>query len=313
MQEKMYDIIIIGGGPAGLSAGLYAARARYKVVVVEKLGTGGQMMLTDHIDNYPGFPDGVSGFELQDRMLKQAQKFDLEVHSAGITGIERKKDTFYLTTEDNRQIAGKSVIIASGAKHRTLGIPGEGKFASKGVSYCGTCDGPFFRDKDVVVIGGGDTALTEALFIAKFAKSVKIVHRRNRFRAVKALVEECTQNEKIEFVFNSTVSEISGDERVNAVILKDVESGEEKTISTDGVFIFIGLLPNTDFVDKQLLDEENYIVTTQKMETQIPGMYAAGDVRSGAFRQIICAAADGAKSAQYAGEYIDELKGEAYK
>jgi thioredoxin reductase (NADPH) len=221
-------------------------------------------------------------------MVTQAKKFGMKSKNETVFKIEKENNIFNITT-DNGEHRSLAVIIASGAKYRELGIPGETEFASRGVSYCATCDGPFFKNKDIVVVGGGDTALTEALFLTKFAKTVTIIHRKERFRAVQAL--------------NS----------VKSVILKNIKSGETKEFSTGGVFVFIGLDPNTDFLDKSILDKENYIVTDNCLLTNIEGLYAAGDVRSGAFRQIVCAVASGATCVEYAGKYIDKLKGNEYK
>ncbi len=308
----IYDVIIVGGGPAGLACGIYSGRAGNKTLIIEKLGTGGQMMLTDVIDNYPGFEDGITGFDLQDKMVKQCKKFNVLFESDEVKNISVKENLFTLLCE-NSSYQALSVVIASGAKHKELGIPGEREFASKGLSYCGTCDGPFFRNRDVVIVGGGDSALTEALFIAKFANSIKIVHRKNRFRAVESLVEMAKQNPKITFVFDSAVEEVKGDNFVKSVIVKNLLTNETKEVMTDGVFIFVGLKPNSEFLPKEVLDDSGYVNTNYKMESSIKGLYSAGDVRSNAFRQVICATSDGATAAFYAGEYISELKGHSYK
>jgi len=310
-MNDIYDLIIIGGGPAGLAASIYSNRAGYDVLVIEKVGFGGQMVLTDLIDNYPGFPDGVNGFELQDKMVKQAEKFNMQSKFEAVKNIE-KKENYFIVTTDNNSYKSLSVIIASGAKSRKLSIPGEGKFTSRGVSYCATCDGAFFKEKDIIVIGGGDTALTEAMYLSKFGKTVKIVHRRDRFRAVKSLVDQAEKNEKINFIFDSIPTEIKGDNFVKSIVLKNNKTGEQSEINVDGVFIFVGLNPNTDFVDKSILDESNYIITDICMATKIEGLFAAGDVRSQAFRQIVCAVANGAAASEYAGKYIDQIKGNEY-
>ena len=311
-MKDIYDLIIIGGGPAGLAASIYSNRAGYDTLVIEKVGFGGQMVLTDLIDNYPGFPDGINGFELHNKMVKQAEKFGMKSKIEPVTGIE-KKDNIFIIKTGNGEYKSLTVIIASGAKHRRLNIPGESKFSSRGVSYCATCDGPFFKEKDIMVIGGGDTALTEAMFLSKFARSVKIVHRRDRFRAVKSLVDQANSNKKISFIFNSIATEIKGDNLVKSIGLKNIKTNEEKELNIDGIFIFVGLDPNTDFVNKSILDEGNYITTDICMLTKIEGLFAAGDVRSQAFRQIVCAVASGATASEYAGKYIDKLKGNEYK
>jgi thioredoxin reductase (NADPH) len=307
------DILIIGAGPAGLSAAIYAGRAGFKTIMLEKIGAGGQMMLTDKIDNYPGFPEGIAGFDLQNKMLLQAKKFGAKLDYGEATQIKKTDDGFCVELKDNKMITAGSVIIAVGASHRTLDVPGEAELASKGVSYCGTCDGPFFRGKKTIVVGGGDSALTEALFIAKFAKEVTIVHRRDRFRAVHSLIKQIEATSNIKTKMNATVEEICGTDNVTGVILKDTLTGEKTDFETDGVFIFTGLLPATNFVPQEILDSQQYIVTNEKMETSIPGLYAAGDTRSNAFRQVICAAADGATAANYAGEWLEAQRGNAYE
>jgi len=309
-MSDLYDIIIIGGGPAGLSAGIYATRAGYKTLLIEKMGFGGQMMLTDIIDNYPGFDEGVSGFELQDRMVKQVKKFGIEHIFADVNKVS-KIDNEFCVCADDKIYKAMSVIIASGAKRRLLGIPGEKDFSSRGVSYCGTCDGPLFRNKDIVVVGGGDTAITEALFLSKFAKSMKVVHRKDRFRAVKSLVDQLSSKQNVEYIFNSNVVEIKGDDVVKSVIIEN-NNKERTEIQTEGVFVFVGLIPNSEFLDKELLDQDNYVTADITMQTNIKGIYAAGDIRTGAFRQIVCAASSGATAAEYAGKYVDDLKGVAY-
>ena len=307
------DILIIGAGPAGLSAAVYAARAGFKTMMLEKIGAGGQMMLTDKIDNYPGFPEGIAGFDLQNKMLFHAKKFGAKLHYGEAAKIEKTHEGFSIALTDGKIMNASSVIIATGASHRPLGVPGEVEFTNKGVSYCGTCDGPFFRGKKTIVVGGGDSALTEALFIAKFAKEVTIVHRRDRFRAVHSLVKQIEMIPIIKTKMNTTVEEICGAESVTGVILKDTVTGEKTNFATDGVFIFTGLIPATNFVPAELLDGQRYIITNEKMGTAIPGLYAAGDARSGAFRQVICAASDGAVAANYAGEWLEAKHGNAYK
>ena len=306
------DILIIGAGPAGLSAAIYAGRAGFQTIMLEKIGSGGQMMLTDKIDNYPGFPEGIAGFDLQNKMLLQAKKFGAKLVYAEVSEIKKTSEGFSVVLSDGKVMTAGSVIVAVGASHRTLGVPGEAELANKGVSYCGTCDGPFFRAKKTVVVGGGDSALTEALFIAKFAKEVTIVHRRDRFRAVHSLIKQVEATANIKTKMNATVEEICGTDSVTGVVLKDTVSGEKTDFETDGVFIFTGLLPATTFLPAEILDGQKYIVTNEKMETAIPGLYAAGDARSGAFRQVICAASDGATAANYAGEWLEAQRGNAY-
>lgn len=306
------DILIIGAGPAGLSAAIYAGRAGFQTIMLEKIGSGGQMMLTDKIDNYPGFPEGIAGFDLQNKMLLQAKKFGAKLVYAEVSEIKKTSEGFSVVLSDGKVMTAGSVIVAVGASHRTLGVPGEAELANKGVSYCGTCDGPFFRAKKTVVVGGGDSALTEAIFIAKFAKEVTIVHRRDRFRAVHSLIKQVEATANIKTKMNATVEEICGTDSVTGVVLKDTVSGEKTDFETDGVFIFTGLLPATTFLPVEILDGQKYIVTNEKMETAIAGLFAAGDARSGAFRQVICAASDGATAANYAGEWLEAQRGNAY-
>jgi thioredoxin reductase (NADPH) len=311
-MDRIYDLIIIGGGPAGLTAGIYASRAGYNVLLIEKIGTGGQMMLTDIIDNYPGFPDGVTGFELQERMTNQALKFGLNIINDEIIKLE-KKDNIFLVYSDKNEYRSLSVSISSGSTYKLLGIRGEREFSAKGVSYCGTCDGPFFKDKIVAVIGGGDTALTESIFISKFAKKIILIHRKDKFRAVNDLVKRVNLNPKIEKIFNSSALEIKGDKFVESLVIKNNISGEINEIRLNGVFVFIGTIPNSKFIDLPILDGFNFVKTNFKMETSINGLYACGDIRSDAFRQIVCAVSDGATAANYAGEYINHVKGKEYK
>jgi thioredoxin reductase (NADPH) len=311
-MSNIYDIIIIGGGPSGLTAGIYSSRAGYKTLLIEKLVPGGQMILTDLIENYPGFPDGVTGFELQERFTKQAEKFGVEIISDDIIKIEKNNDEFTAHSHVNEYKA-ISVILASGSSYKKLDVPGEKEYSAKGVSYCGTCDAPFFKGKNVAVIGGGDTALTEALFISKFAKSVKILHRKERFRAISDLIKKTTKEPNIEFVFNTIVNEIKGENFVKSIITKNSLTNKIEEIPVDGVFIFIGTIPNTNFVPENILDEYKFIITDSKMKTQIDGLFACGDARSDAFRQIICASAEGATASENAGIYVDKIKGNSYK
>jgi len=311
-MSEIYDLIIIGGGPAGLASSIYANRAGYKTLILEKIGLGGQMIITDVIDNYPGFSQGISGYELHLNMVDHAKRYGMQNESAEVKNITKTDKKFVITTSE-KEYEALAIIIATGAKHRNLDVPGEKEFSAKGVSYCATCDGPFFRDRDIFVIGGGDTAVMEAAFLAKFAKTVRIVHRKDRFRAVKALIDQTDRLKNVSYVFNSVVMEIKGKDKVESVLLKNVATNQIKEEKIDGVFVLIGILPNTDFVDKVLLDANNYIITDQHMKTKIEGLFAAGDVRSDTFRQVICAAGDGARAAESAGKYIDELKGILYK
>ena len=311
-MSDVYDIIIIGGGPAGLSAGLYGTRAGCDVLLLEKIGTGGQLMLTDIIDNYPGFYEGITGFELQENLRRHAEKFGLKILNDNVSGFEKNGDEFTVFSSGDTYKC-KSLIIASGAKHKELGIKGEKEFAARGVSYCGTCDGPFFKDREVVVIGGGDTALTESIYISKFVKKLTIIHRKDRYRAVSNLVKKIEHIPVIEKKFNSVITEIKGDNKVSSILVKDLITGKTEEMKTDGVFIFIGLMPNSDFIKQPILDDDKFVKTNSKMETSIEGLFACGDIRSDAFRQIVCATSDGATAANFAGEYLNFIKGCQYK
>ncbi len=319
-MQTDYDLVIIGGGPAGLTAGIYAARARMNVVLYEKAATGGQVIVSDWIENYPGFPEGVSGYDLGDKMLNQAKNLGLPIEYEDITAIEvdGEKKVVHLGTK--KTVTAKAVIIASGASPRKLNV-GEEKFMSKGVSFCATCDGPFFRDKTVVAVGGGDTAVQESIFLTRFAKKVYLVHRRNELRAAKILQERAFKNEKIEFVWDSVVSGMDGFFSVENVKVKNVKTGEEKNIKADGCFIWVGINPNIDFLKNSLNSESNikagkslkmddggFIYTNERMETSIAGIFAAGDVRTTPLKQIATAVGDAAIAAMSAEHYVENLQ-----
>jgi thioredoxin reductase (NADPH) len=292
-----FEIAIIGGGPAGLTAGLYAARARRKVVLFEGEGIGGQAATTDRVANYPGFPDEIGGFELTARMEEQAKKLGLEVVYSKVTGLSAENRAFMLETSKGNYTA-KKVIVASGVSPKKLNVPGEDKFRGGGVSYCATCDGAFFRDKEVLVVGGGDSAVEEAIFLTRFAKQVGIVHRRDELRATKIVQEEAEANPKIKFFYNKVVTELAGGDSLEKAILKDVKSGTIEEVPTSGVFIYIGSLPRTEFLSGLVeLTPEGYLATDERMRTSRPGLFAAGDVRAKSLRQIVTAVADGAIAA----------------
>ena len=285
MAETDYDLVIIGGGPAGLTAGIYAARARMNVLLLEKTVPGGQILVTDWIENYSGFPEGISGFDLAEKMKTQAEELGLkietaEVHSLNLTGKVKE-----IILKD-RSITSKSLIIASGASPRNLGI-GEDKFIGKGISFCATCDAPFFKDKTVVAIGGGDTAVQEAVFLTKFAKKVYLVHRRDQLRAEKILQERAFENDKIEIIWDSVATGLEGFFGVESVKIKNVKTNEEKTLKADGCFIWVGILPNTSFLNESLkTDETGFIQADKNMQTSVPGVFAVGDVRDTPLRLI---------------------------
>lgn len=312
-----YDVIIIGGGPAGLTAAIYASRARLKTFLVESFSTPGQAVITDSIENYPGFPDGINGFELVERFKKQAGKFGTEFTAGNIGSVKTYKGKEYpgwaVETAD-KNYTSLSLIIASGTSPRKLGIPGEKELAGRGVSYCATCDGALYKDKEVAVIGGGDTAIEEAIFLTRFVKRVILVHRRERLRATKILQERAFSNKKMEFVWDSQLIEINGENKVNSIKLKNKKTGEEKEIACDGVFMFIGYTPNTDFVKGLVgLDDKGYIITDGNMKTSSPGIFACGDCRQKLLRQVVTACGNGATAGFSAQAYVEELKGIAYK
>jgi thioredoxin reductase (NADPH) len=298
------DVIIIGGGPAGMTAAIYAARAGYSATIIEKIATGGQMILTDTIENYPGFSEGISGFELQQRMEDQATRFGAKIVYDDVSSIKHSEGLWHISAGQN--YTAKTVIIATGANHRAAGIEGESEFSGRGVSYCATCDGPFFKGEDVAVIGGGDSALTEALFLSKICKSVTIIHRRDKFRAVASLTDKIALAGNIKVRMNSVIDTIAGDRSVEAVTVRNITNNKTDVLDVSGVFVFIGLAPNNQCIDPSLLDKDGYIITKDDMSTALPGLFAAGDIRSGAFRQVIRACGDGAMAAKSAVEYIED-------
>jgi thioredoxin-disulfide reductase len=310
-----YDIIIIGGGPAGYSAGIYAARAGLKTLLVEGASTVSQITITDLIENYPGIPDGINGFDLMQLFKKQALKFGLEIVPKDVSEIKKTATTpsIWEITAGDKVYKTLSIVAATGAKWRNLEIPGETEFAGKGVSYCATCDGPFYRDRDVIVVGGGDTAIQEALFLTHFAKKVTVIHRRERLRAAGILQKRAFAEKKIEFVWNSTLAEINGKDFVTSAKIKNVKTGKITELPADGAFIFVGRLPYTDIFRGLLtLDPTGFIKADDNLKTSAPGIFAAGDCRVKLFRQVITAAGDGANAVHSAELYIEDLKGETY-
>jgi len=305
-MNNEHEVIIIGGGPAGLTAGLYTSRARLKSLLIERGLFGGHITEAEMIENFPGFPQGISGIELGQLMHQQATKFGLETLLAEVTGIELdKKQKVVNTTKGN--FITKSVIIASGSERQKLGVPGEEEFAGKGVSYCATCDGPFFRELPVAIVGGSDTAITEALHLAKFASKITVIHRRRQLRATRILQERAFAEAKIEFLWDSIVDRIEGKDTVKRLKLHQVKTEEEFNLAVAGIFISIGLKPNTDYLKGILqLDAAGHIITNEKMQTEIPGIFAAGDIRQDSAWQAITAAGDGASAATYAQKFITE-------
>jgi thioredoxin reductase (NADPH) len=306
------DLVIVGGGGAGMSAAQYGARGNLNTLLIEELSTGGQALVIDALENYPGFPEPINGFDFSQRMEEQARKFGAELLSASVSSVV-KKDGIFVVETDRGPVTALAVILATGAKHRHLGVPGEEQLAGKGVSYCATCDGPFFRQKRMVVVGGGDAACDEAMYLSNLASGVLMLHRRDKFRAQKSLASRVLKNPKIEVRFNTQLLEIQGSSVVQSVLLKESPGGREYQEQAAAVFIFIGSDPQARVAAGVELDEAGYIVTDQKMQSSIPGLFAAGDVRSSPFRQLVVAAGEGAVAAHVAGQYIDELKGEAYR
>jgi thioredoxin reductase (NADPH) len=301
-----YEVIIIGGGPAGLSAGLYASRARLKSLLIEMGLPGGQITNAELVENYPGFAQGISGLELGQLIHQQATRYGLETLQAEATGLELEGEKRVVVTTKGK-FSTKAIIIASGSERRKLGVAGEEGLTGKGVSYCATCDGPFFKESPVAVIGGGNAAITEALHLAKFASRVKVIHRRNELRATKILQEKAQVEPKIEFLWDTKVEGIEGKEKVKRLNLSNVKSGEKSTLDVAGVFVAVGLKPNTDYLKGVLsLDDAGYIITNEKMETSIAGIFAAGDVRLNSARQAITAAGDGATAAVYAEKFVSK-------
>ncbi len=306
MSEKIYDLIIVGAGPAGMTASIYASRANMSVLMLERKYPGGQMLSTEEIENYTGY-EMVTGPELSEKMFEHSKKFGTEFAFGNITKVEVRDDLKYLTAGDNEYVA-KSVIIATGSEHKLLNIPGEEQFSGKGVSYCAVCDGAFFRNKEVIVIGGGDSAIEEALYLSNLVSKVTIIHRRDELRAQKILRDRAFAKENIHFIWDSIPLEIKGERKVSSVEIRNVKTGEESSVSADGIFIYVGMLPQTeDFKTLGITNEAGYIPTNEKLETKVAGIFAAGDVREKEIRQVITAASDGAIAAQSAYNYVEGL------
>ena len=316
IQEKTmknYDLIIIGAGPAGLAAGLYAGRARLETLIIEKQKNGGQIVITDEIENYPGCIEGETGPSLIDRMVKQTEKFGVDHVFDTVTDMDLTGDVKTVKCL-HEEYSAKAVIIAAGANPVNIGCPGEKEFSGKGVSYCATCDAAFFEDFEVYVVGGGDAAVEEAMYLTKFARKVTIIHRRNELRAARSIQDKAFANPKIDFMWDTVVEEINGDGIVESMVVKNVKTGELTEVFADeddgtfGIFVFIGFRPNTEvFKGHVEMDEKGYILTDPDMHTNVPGVFAAGDIRQKSLRQVVTACADGAIAAVQAGKYIEEM------
>jgi thioredoxin reductase (NADPH) len=302
-EDRDYDIVIVGAGPAGLAAGLYAARARRRTIVLEKNVTGGQIALTSTIENYPGM-DEVNGFDLGQAMQQQAEKYGMEMGYAEVSAIEQRDKLHVMRTNEGDYTA-KAVIVTAGADYNRLGVPGEDQYIGKGVSYCATCDAAFFKDQVTAVVGGGDAAMDEGLFVTRYASKVYVIHRRDELRASKILQERAFANPKIEFIWDTVVEEIKGNDGVQQLKLRNLKTDEESTLDAAAIFIFIGLTPNTNYLRGLVkMDEGSHVFVNEWMETEVPGLFAAGDVRANSARQVVSAAGDGATAAIRADHYI---------
>ena len=307
-MEHIYDMVIIGGGPGGYTAALYGARSGLDTLILERLSAGGQMALTDQIDNYPGFEDGIDGFSLGEKMLRGAERFGAQTKMAEVRAVRLNGAVKEIETAGGT-LYGRTVILATGATPRALGVAGEQELIGRGVSYCASCDGMFYRGKTVVIVGGGNTAAADAILLSRICEKVFVVHRRDTLRATKIYHEPLMKAENIAFCWNSTVSELLHGDKLTGVKVRNIQTGEETEISCDGLFVCIGREPASELVKGQLeLDGAGYIVADESTRTSLPGVYAVGDVRTKAFRQVVTAVGDGATAAYYADEYLTETK-----
>lgn len=307
MQKDFYDFVVIGAGAAGLTAAQYGARSGLDTLLIDSGETGGQALNISNLENFPGFYPAVKGTTFIKNMKDQAQSFGVEIAQTKVQSIDKIKNKFVIETADGK-ISAFTVLIATGAAHKKLGVPGENEFNGRGVSYCATCDGPFFRGGKIVVVGGGDSACEEAFYLSSLADSVILVHRREELRAQKAIQQKIQKAKNISVLFNTEVEKIEGDKKVNGVVLRNNKTGETENIKCDAVFIFVGMNPRTELVNMLRKDEGGYLITNYRMETAVSGIYAAGDVRAKPFRQLITAAADGAIAANQAHAYVTVLK-----
>ena len=308
MTEVDFDVAIIGAGPAGMTAAVYASRANLNTVMIERGMPGGQMANTEEVENFPGF-EMITGPDLSTKMFEHAKKFGATYQYGDIKSIEDKGD-YKVVNLGNKEITAHAVIISTGAEYKKIGVPGEQELGGRGVSYCAVCDGAFFKGKELVVVGGGDSAVEEGVYLTRFATKVTIIHRRDELRAQKILQQRAFDNEKVDFIWNTTVKEVNEkDGKVGSVTLVDTKTGEEREFGADGVFIYVGMVPLTKpFESLNITNKEGYIETNEQMETKVPGVFAAGDVREKALRQIVTATGDGSIAAQAAQHYVEELK-----
>lgn len=304
METEFFDYIIIGSGPAGLAGAQYGARSGLRTLVLDVAGPGGQVSNIDELENYPGVFPAVNGMDFMETMKKQAEVFGAEIVSKGVQSVEKDGDSFIVKTR-RKNYASKAICISTGAVHRKLDVPGEEEFSGRGVSYCAVCDGPFFKDKKILVVGGGDSACSEAVYLSKLSRNVKIIHRRDSFRAQKAVIDRMLEA-GVEPVFNSVVKSINGSEKVESVTLEDTVTGKISEIEADAVFVFAGMVPQNGLIPELKTDEAGYIVTDENMETSVKGVFAAGDVRAKNFRQIVTAVSDGATAAHSAAKALEQ-------
>ncbi len=307
MEATTYDVIIVGGGPAGLTAGIYARRSKLETLLIEKMAPGGQVLSTHWVDNYPGFPEGLAGYELSDRMRQQAERFGLSIASDEITGASLEGPEKVIHGVD-RHYRARAVIVASGAVWKKLGVPGEERLAGRGVSYCATCDGPFYQDLEVAVVGGGDSAVQEAVYLTRFVKKVYLIHRRDQLRACRILQEKALTHPKVEPLWKRVVESVEGGDQVEALKIKAVDGSAREVLPVQGVFIYVGIQPNTDWLPGTVqLDAQGFIPTDDRMATNVPGVFAAGDVRRKMVRQISTAVGDAATALLAAEHYLENL------
>lgn len=305
-SKKIFDVIIIGGGGAGLTAALYTSRAKLSTLLLEKLAPGGQIALTDIVENYPGFPEGITGQEISTRMEEQAKKYGTQIEYQEVLGIEKKGEGFLVKTASNENVESKSVILATGASYRNLKVPGEKELTGRGVSYCATCDGAFFKDKNIIVVGGGDSAMQEGIFLTRFASNVTVVHRRDKLRASPILQERAKANPKMKFIWDTAVTHIEGEKKVEGTKLQNLKTSAVSDFKTQGVFVFIGHDPNTGFLKGFLeLDEKGYVKTGAKLQTSVPGIFAAGEIRAGAVQQLVSCCGEGCEAALSAQAFLE--------